>query len=79
VTITIKPAQADRIHDAIAAGLIDSPEDLIDVALAALPHKDTVESSRRAAVERMLAFGEKHKLGFGQPITRQTLHEGHRV
>jgi hypothetical protein len=33
---------------------------------------------RRGAVEQMLVFGEKHRLSYGEPITRAVSHEGHR-
>ena len=35
-------------------------------------------SNRQEAVRRMLEFGDKHHLHFGEPITRDALHEGHR-
>jgi hypothetical protein len=36
------------------------------------------QSNRQEAVRRMLEFGDKHNLHFGEPITRDSLHEGHR-
>jgi hypothetical protein len=33
---------------------------------------------REEAIRRMLEFGEKHHLSMGEPITRTSLHEGHR-
>jgi hypothetical protein len=38
----------------------------------------TGQMKREEAVRRMLEFGEKHHLSFGEPITRSVLHEGHR-
>jgi hypothetical protein len=35
-------------------------------------------TTREEAVRRMIAFGENYHLNFGQPITRDILHEGHR-
>ncbi len=35
-------------------------------------------SSRKSAVQRMLAFGEKYHLSLGEPVTRTLLHDGHR-
>jgi hypothetical protein len=35
-------------------------------------------SNRQEAVRRVLEFGDKHHLYFGEPITRESLHEGHR-
>ena len=37
------------------------------------------ESGRRNAVQQMLEFGERHRLSFGEPITRQSLHQSHRL
>jgi hypothetical protein len=79
MTIVPKPAQEELIQQAIDAGLIASPEELIDVALEALPHKEAADSARQAAVKRMLAFGQKYNLSLGEPVTRQMLHEGHRT
>jgi hypothetical protein len=36
------------------------------------------QTAREEAVRRMLNFGEKHHLTFGEPITRKLLHEGRR-
>jgi hypothetical protein len=33
---------------------------------------------RHDAVRRMLEFGDKYRLSPGEPITRRSLHEGHR-
>jgi hypothetical protein len=35
-------------------------------------------ASRQEAVRRMLEFGDKYRLSLGEPITRASLHEGHR-
>jgi hypothetical protein len=34
---------------------------------------------RQEAVRRMVEFGDKYCLNFGEPITRASLHEGHRL
>jgi hypothetical protein len=36
------------------------------------------QPSRQEAVRRMLEFGDKHHLDLGEPITRESLHDGHR-
>ena len=46
-------------------------------AVQAVP-RVTAQAGREEAVRRMLEFGEKHHLSFGEPITRSVLHEGHR-
>ncbi len=37
-----------------------------------------VSDSRPEAVRRMLEFGDRYRLHFGEPITRESLHAGHR-
>jgi hypothetical protein len=79
MTITLRPEHERAIQQAIENGLIRSVDDLIGSALAALSHPDPRQDSRRQeAIQRMLEFGDSHRLALGEPITRQLLHEGHR-
>ena len=36
------------------------------------------QHAREEAVRRMAEFADKYRLGLGEPITRDLLHEGHR-
>jgi hypothetical protein len=42
------------------------------------PRSETAGTARSEAVRRMVEFGDKYHLHFGEPITREALHEGHR-
>ncbi len=77
MTITLTPDQEKSVREAIQAGLVRSVDELIDVAIQALPLRED-SAARSEAVRRMQEFGEKHRLSLGQPITRSLLHEGHR-
>lgn len=80
VTIELKPEQEQIIQRQLDSGLYASLEEVLDTALASLPQDRRFEGEhRREAVGRMLKFGERHKLGLGEPVTRQFLHEGHRL
>ena len=82
ITLNLKPeVEAGLLAQAQASG-ISLEEYLLSVVEAAIPAKReanrTERSEREEAVRRMLEFGEKHHLSFGEPVTRQLLHEGHR-
>ncbi len=42
------------------------------------PTRSGGQRAREEAVRRMLEFGDKYRLGLGEPITREFLHEEHR-
>jgi Arc/MetJ-type ribon-helix-helix transcriptional regulator len=79
MTIILKPDQERAIQEAIQAGLIRSVDEFIDTAIDALPLSQLGAISREEAVKRMREFGEEHRLSLGEPITRELLHEGHRL
>lgn len=80
MTIELKPEQAQIIQAQLATGLYSSVDEVLDTALASLPHDRRFDQKhRREAVRRMLAFGESRKLSLGELVTRQFLHEGHRL
>jgi hypothetical protein len=84
VTLHLKPeVEAGLLAQAQASGMVLEDYVLNVVEEAALSanigRMATAETTERAeAVRRMLAFGEKHRLSLGEPITRSLLHEGHR-
>jgi hypothetical protein len=83
MTIELKPEDTRLIDQAIQAGLIKRPDDVVEVGIETLRSRlgaDAVSgpSSRHEAVRRMQEFGDKYHLSLGEPITRELLHDGHR-
>ncbi len=79
MTIELKPEQERMIREHLASGQFHSVDDVLTTALANLPQDRRFDGeNRRAAVRRMLEFGERRHLSLGEPVTRQLLHEGHR-
>jgi Arc/MetJ-type ribon-helix-helix transcriptional regulator len=79
VTIKLTPEQERVIQRQLAGGHFKSVDEVLTTALANLPDHRFDGESRREAVRRMIEFGERRKLSLGEPVTRQFLHEGHRV
>ncbi len=76
----LKPEQERIIREQIARGTYKSVEEVLSTALSKLDDEARFEQrNRREAVRRMLEFGEKHHLSLGEPITRELMHEGHRL
>jgi hypothetical protein len=51
-----------------------------EAALPEMPESTaTGQPARIEGVRRMLEFGERHRLGLSEPITRKLLSEGHRL
>jgi hypothetical protein len=83
MTIELKPEDTLIIDQAIEAGLIRHPDDVVEVGVETLRSRlqsrlSPGSAARQDAVQRMLEFGDKHRLGLGERITRDLLHEGHR-
>lgn len=80
MTIELKPEQERIIQEQLASGHFKSVEEVLDTALASLPQDPRFDrENRREAVRRMIEFGERRKLSLGEPVTREFLHEGHRI
>ncbi|MGA2595695.1 MAG: type II toxin-antitoxin system ParD family antitoxin [Bryobacteraceae bacterium] len=80
MTIELKPEHARIIQQQLASGLYGSVDELLDTALASLPRDRRFDREyRREAVRRMIEFSERRRLSLGEPVTRQLLHEGHRI
>jgi putative addiction module CopG family antidote len=80
MTVELKPEQERIIQEQLASGLYRSVDEVLTSALANLPHDRRFDrETRRDAVRRMIEFGERRKLSLGEPVTRQFLHEGHRI
>ena len=80
MTIELKPEQEQIIQQQLASGLYASVEEVLDTALANLPQDRRFNRAhRREAVRRMIEFAERRKLSLGEHVTRQLLHEGHRI
>jgi hypothetical protein len=82
VTLHLKPElEASLVATATARGMD------VEHYLQALVEQEVLQSERKAtsaqcdrqeAVRRMLEFGVRRHLDFGEPITRDSLDEGHR-
>jgi Arc/MetJ-type ribon-helix-helix transcriptional regulator len=80
MTIDLRPEQERIIQQQLASGHFKSVEEVLTTALASLPRSRRLDrEDRREAVRRMIEFGERRKLSLGEPVTRQFLHEGHRI
>ena len=80
MTIELKPEQERIIQQQLATGLYGSVDEVLASALASLPQDRPFDPEDRCrAVRRMIEFGERRKLSLGEPVTRQFLHEGHRI
>lgn len=80
MTIELKPDMQRIVEEQLATGLYKSVDEVLSTALANLPHDRRFDpQTRREAVQRMLEFGERRNLSLGEPVTRQFLHEGHRI
>ncbi|HEV1283743.1 MAG TPA: hypothetical protein VNU44_00465 [Bryobacteraceae bacterium] len=80
MTVELKPEQEQIIRQQLASGRYGSVEEVLDTALASLPRERRFDPEhRREAVRRMIEFGERRRLSLGEPVTRQLLHEGHRI
>lgn len=80
MTIEIKQPELEAVlHQRLGTGEFNDVEELLTAALSSLPADQRFHSeARREAVRRMKEFSEGNKLGLGEPVTRQFLHEGHR-
>ena len=80
MTIELKPEHERIIQQQLESGRFQSVEEVLATALASLPREPRFDrENRREAVRRMLEFGARRRLGMGEPVTRQLLHEGHRI
>jgi hypothetical protein len=83
MTIELKPEATRIIDQAIQAGLIHRPDEVVELGVETLrsrleARRSSGPSAREEAVRRMQEFGDKYRLGLGERITRNLLHEGHR-
>ena len=80
MTVELKPELERIIKEQLASGHFKSVDEVLTTALSSLPHDRRFDSeTRRKAVRRMIEFGERRNLSLGEPVTRELLHEGHRL
>jgi len=80
VTLHLEPEQeASLLAKAQASGM-DVEHYLQALVRQEVSHsnRDVERARRSAAVRAMREFGDKYRLNFGEPITRPSIHEGHR-
>ena len=86
MTVTLhlrREVEAGLLAQAKASGMVleDFVLNVVEEAAFSVANEEmaAVEPIERAeAIRGMLAFGERHRLSLGEPITRSLLHEGHR-
>lgn len=83
LTLNLKPeVEPGLLADARAAGVPteDYVERIVEQSVRTNGARIGVEEAirRQDAVRRMIEFGDKYRLSFGKPVTRESLHEGHR-
>jgi len=79
VTLHLPPeAEAGLLARARAEGM--ALEDYLLAIVTKAPGSAAADSpfSRESAVQRMLEFGDRHRLSLGAPVSRAALHERHR-
>jgi len=81
MTISPTPEQERKIQEALRAGLIDSPEQLLDLGLEHIRENHgerTSERSTAEAIERAATFGKRHGLSLGGLKIKDLINEGRR-
>jgi Arc/MetJ-type ribon-helix-helix transcriptional regulator len=81
MTITLNPAQEPAIRDAIQAGVVQSMDEFIDIAIEALPRQERVfdKEKARAAVERIRELRKGVRLNLEGMSFREFAHLGHNI
>ena len=83
MTFELKPEDAQVITEAIQAGLVHRPDEVVEVGVETLRARLLSQfpgsvSSRRDAIRRMEEFADTYRLSLGERITRNLLPDGHR-
>lgn len=81
MTISPTPEQERKIQEALRAGLIESPEQLLDVGLEHLGRRrddSDAPDSITDAVDRVASFGRRHGLSLGGLKIKDLINEGRR-
>jgi hypothetical protein len=74
----LKPDRGKITQEHVISDGYRSVDHLLDTSLISLPpDQRNGDSSRRSAIERMMAFGQRHRLNLGEQITRELFNEGH--
>ena len=79
MTISPTPEQERRIQEALRVGLIESPEQLLDVGLEHLGHSRVgAPDSIANTIDRVANFGKRHGLSLGGLRMKDLINEGRR-
>jgi hypothetical protein len=81
MTISPTPEQERKIQEALRAGLIDSPEQLLDLGLEQVAENQALQTSKQSAAEaidRAANFGERHGLSLAGLKMKDLINEGRR-
>jgi hypothetical protein len=78
MTIILRPEQENQVREAIHAGLIHSPEEVVDRGLEVLRHglEGAAPSSRISeVVDRLSSFGQRHNLSLQGTTLKELIDE----
>jgi len=79
LTINPTPEQERRIQEALRAGLIESPEQLLELGLEHVAdHRSDSLDSVAATVDRVANFGRQHSLSLDGLRIKDLINEGRR-
>ena len=84
MNVTLRPEQERVVGEAISAGLIGTPDEVVDVGVETIRRRLESRSihSRQheidAATERLRNFGEKYQFSLGGLTIRDLVNEGRR-
>jgi hypothetical protein len=79
MTITLSPEHEQLISEAIRAGLIHTPDEALDEALATLRQRLRSRGAKPTpaqAAERLATFGQRHQLSLGGLSIKDLITEG---
>jgi len=85
MNVKLAPEQEQIVKEELKTGRFRTAEEVVAVALQTLREKDHLASAaagdhdRRAAVQEMLAFAEKHRTRLDGISVKELIHEGHRL
>ncbi len=84
MTVTLRPEHERLVGEAISAGLIGTPDEVVDLGVETIRQRlESREVRARqqeidAAAERLRKFGEKHRLTTGEFTIDDLIQHGRR-
>jgi hypothetical protein len=84
MTITLRPEHERLVGEAISAGLIGTPDEVVDVGVETIRQRlesrevSTKQQEIDAAAERLRNFGDKHHLSLDGLTIKDLIDQGRR-